>query len=726
MRCSTALSDIEVEHEQHAGKLWYLRYKGEDGSDGIIIATTRPETIYADAAIAVNPKDERYKDMVGKKVIIPLANRAIPIIADEAVELGFGTGALKITPAHDATDYEVGQRHNLPIMTVINDKGKMINCPEKYLGMDRELCRKETVKDLEEAGLLVKEEKYNNAVSTCYRCHSPIEPFMSEQWFVKMDKLAAPAIKAAESGELQFHPASWKNPFLGWLKNIQDWCISRQIWWGHRIPVWYCRHCSEKGLTFATDQQGHEQLTKVSFEDGAKPIVSFKKPEKCPICGGHDLVQDPDVLDTWFSSALWPMSVFGWPEKTPEMEHFYPTSVMVTGYEILYLWVARMVMTGLDFTGKLPFKDVYLNGIIRDKRGKKMSKSLGNVIDPLDMTAKYGTDAVRFSLLMQAVPSKDIPYSEESITGARNFCNKIYNASRFILMNMEGLTGPLKMPAHVTELADQWILDRYTNAIKTAREGIEKYNLALTANTLYHFLWGDFCDWYVELAKQRFQTAEKEQVMALCVHILYGTLKALHPLIPYITEEIAASLRPYVGETEEFLLNQSYPQFDPSLVNTEAVAKMQAVQNVTREIRTIRAQFNVPPGLKIAAVLSAKNEADLAVVKAYEGYIKLMAKIENLDIGINLAKPKQTATAVADNIAIYVPLTGLIDFEKEKKRLEKDLAIAKANIASREARLSQESFIKNAPKEQVEKTKNELAAARLTLAQVTASLEDLA
>ena len=541
-----------------------------------------------------------------------------------------------------------------------------------------------------------------------------------------MDKLAAPAIKAAESGELQFHPASWKNPFLGWLKNIQDWCISRQIWWGHRIPVWYCRHCSEKGLTFATDQQGHEQLTKVSFEDGAKPIVSFKKPEKCPICGGHDLVQDPDVLDTWFSSALWPMSVFGWPEKTPEMEHFYPTSVMVTGYEILYLWVARMVMTGLDFTGKLPFKDVYLNGIIRDKRGKKMSKSLGNVIDPLDMTAKYGTDAVRFSLLMQAVPSKDIPYSEESITGARNFCNKIYNASRFILMNMEGLTGPLKMPAHGTELADQWILDRYTNAIKTAREGIEKYNLALTANTLYHFLWGDFCDWYVELAKQRFQTAEKEQVMALCVHILYGTLKALHPLIPYITEEIAASLRPYVGETEEFLLNQSYPEFDPSLVNTEAVAKMQAVQNVTREIRTIRAQFNVPPGLKIAAVLSAKNEADLAVVKAYEGYIKLMAKIENLDIGINLAKPKQTATAVADNIAIYVPLTGLIDFEKEKKRLEKDLAIAKANIASREARLSQESFIKNAPKEQVEKTKNELAAARLTLAQVTASLEDLA
>ena len=439
------------------------------------------------------------------------------------------------------------------------------------------------------------------------------------------------------------------------------------------------------------------------------------------------MVQDPDVLDTWFSSALWPISVFGWPEKTPEMDYFYPTSVMVTGYEILYLWVARMVMTGLDFTGKLPFKDVYLNGIVRDKHGQKMSKSKGNVIDPLDMTAKYGTDAVRFSLLMQAVPSKDIPYSEDSITGARNFCNKLYNASRFILMNMEGIQGPLAMPKEVTELADKWILDRFAHAIKTAREGIEKYNLALTANTLYHFLWGDFCDWYVELAKQRFQTQEKEKVMALCVNILYNTLKALHPLIPYITEEIASSLRPYVAaEGGEFLLQQAYPEFDPALCDKEAVRKMEIIQGVTREIRTIRAQFNVPPALKISAVLTAKDEADLAVVKEYEGYIKLMAKVQKLDIGVNLAKPKQTATAVFENIAIYVPLTGLIDFEKEKKRLEKDLAAAKANIASREARLAQENFIKHAPKEQIEKTKNELAAAKVALAQVTASLEDLA
>ncbi len=726
VRCSTALSDIEVEHEQHAGKLWHLRYRGEDGSEGVVIATTRPETIFADAAIAVNPNDKRYKDLVGKKVIIPLANRAIPVIADEAVEMEFGTGALKITPAHDATDYEVGQRHHLPMMTVINDKGKMINCPEKYNGMDRDLCRKETVQDLEAAGLLVKEEKYNNAVSTCYRCHNAIEPYLSEQWFVKMDKLAAPAIAAAESGALQFHPASWKTPFVNWLKNIQDWCISRQIWWGHRIPVWYCRHCSEKGLTFATDKQGKEQLTKVSFEDGAKPIVSYHKPEKCPLCGGHDLVQDPDVLDTWFSSALWPMSVFGWPDETEELNYFYPTTSMVTGYEILYLWVARMVMMGLEFKGQLPFKDVFLNGIVRDKRGKKMSKSLGNVIDPLDMTAKYGTDAVRFSLLMQAVPGKDIPYAEESITGARNFCNKIYNASRFILMNMEGIKGPLSMPKEAKELADQWILDRYENAIKTAREGIEKYNLALTANTLYHFLWGDFCDWYIELAKQRFQTQEKEYVMALCVNILYGTLKALHPLIPFITEEIAASLRPYVDEKEEFLLRQQYPQFDASLLNVQAVKKMETVQGVTKEIRTIRAQFNVPPGLKIKAVLCAENEAELSVVREHAGYIKLMAKIDELQIGVNLPKPAQTATATYGKIAVYVPLTGLIDFDKEKKRLEKDIAAAQANIASRKARLAQENFIKHAPQEQIDKTKAELAAAETLLAQAQAALADLA
>lgn len=725
VRCSTALSDIEVEHEQRAGTLWHLRYQAEDGTDGVVIATTRPETIFADAAVAVHPKDKRYTNLIGKKVRIPLTDRLIPVIADEAVEMEFGTGALKITPAHDPVDYEVGQRHHLDSLVVITDKGKMINTPKKYIGMDRELARKEVAADLEAQGLLVKAEKYVNAVSTCYRCHSPIEPYLSEQWFVKMEELAKPAIEAAESGELRFYSENWKNPFINWLKNIQDWCISRQIWWGHRIPVWYCRKCSAKGLTFVKDKQGVEQLTKVSFEDGAKPVVSFHKPEKCDCCQGSDFAQDPDVLDTWFSSGLWPISVFGWPNETEELNYFYPTSTLVTGYEILYLWVARMVMMGLEFRGKLPFKDVFLNGIVRDKTGKKMSKSLGNVIDPLDMTAKYGTDAVRFSLLMQAVPGKDIPYSEDSIVGPRNFCNKLYNASRFILMNIEGLKGPLQMPSKVTELADQWILDRYTTAIKTAREGIEKYNLALTANTLYHFLWGDFCDWYVELAKQRFQTEEKEHVMSLCVNILYGTLKALHPLIPFITEEIAHSLKPYVDETQAFLLQQKYPEFNAGWLNEEAVKKMNLIQGITGKIRTIRSQFNVPPGLKIKTVLSAKTEEELTVAREYENYIKLMAKVQTLQIGVNLPKPQQTATSVYDNITVYVPLTGLIDFEKERKRLQKDLALAQANIESRKKRLSTESFIKNAPKEQIEKTKEELAAAETSLAQVSASLEDL-
>ncbi|MDR0291323.1 MAG: valine--tRNA ligase, partial [Elusimicrobium sp.] len=597
VRCNTALSDIEVEHVSQKGKLYHIRYAGADNGKGIVIATTRPETIFADAAVAVNPKDDNYKNLAGQKVKIPLTDRVIPIIEDEDVELGFGTGALKITPAHDPVDYVIGQRHNLEAISVISDKGKMVNCPAKYLGMDRETARKETVKDLDAAGFLVKEETHDNAVGACYRCGSVIEPYLSEQWFVKMEDLCAPVIKAAEDEELKFYPARWKTPFLNWLKNIEDWCISRQIWWGHRIPVWYCASCSKDGLTYAVDKQGKKQITKVSFEHGAKPLVSHDKPAKCPSCGGTDFVQDPDVLDTWFSSALWPISVFNWPEKTKELEYFYPTTTMVTGYEIIYLWVARMVMTGLDFTGKLPFKDVFLTSIVRDKTGKKMSKSLGNVIDPLDLTEKYGTDAVRFSLLTQAVLGKDIPYAEESVVGSRNFCNKIYNASRFILMNAGDIKGPLKMPAQPKELTDAWILDRYNSALQTAKEQTLKFNMAAASNALYHFVWNDFCDWYIELAKQRFET-EREYVVSLLVNILYGALKALHPMMPFITEEIAGVLKPLTGSDKEFLLQDSYPAVTPALFNPDAVKKMELIKGVISAVRTVRSEFNVPPGLK--------------------------------------------------------------------------------------------------------------------------------
>ena len=724
VRCSTALSDIEVEHEQHAGKLWHLRYKMEDGSDGVVIATTRPETIFADSAIAVNPKDERYKNIIGKKVRIPLIDRLIPVIADEAVEMEFGTGALKITPAHDPVDYEVGQRHNLETFIVINDKGKMINLPEKYLGMDRDLCRKETVKDLEAAGLLVKEEKYNNAVSTCYRCHSAIEPYLSEQWFVKMDELAKNALKAIEEDKVKFHPANWKGPLTNWLKNIQDWCISRQIWWGHRIPVWYCRHCSEKGLTFTTDKQGKEQLSKVSFEDGAKPIVSFEKPE-CPHCHGHDTIQDPDVLDTWFSSALWPMSVFGWPEQTKELKYYYPTSILVTGYEIIYLWVARMIMMGLEFQGEVPFKDVLLNGIVRDKTGKKMSKSLGNVVDPLDLTQKYGADAVRFSLLSQSVLGKDIPYGEESIIGARNFCNKIYNASRFIQMNSEGIEGPLELPAKPKELCDRWIISRYNNAIKQASDEIKKYNMAAAADTLYHFLWGDFCDWYIELAKQRFDGEDRKEVISILINILYNTLKALHPFMPFITEEIAMSLKKYIKDHKEFLIEEEYPFYNPTLSDEEAQTQMALIQGVTTQIRTIRAQFNVPPGLKIKVLLNTSDKNDLAIIDKYHNYITSMAKVENLETGSDIAKPKQSATGVYGTATVYIPLEGLIDFDKEKARLDKELAVIENGINNRKRMLGNENFVKNAPKEQVEKAKNELEQMLLRAQQIKTAKEDL-
>ncbi len=720
VRCSTALSDIEVEHEQQNSKLYHIHYPLSNGEKGVIIATTRPETMFADVAVAVNPEDERYKNLVGKKLRLPLTDRLIPVIADEEVAKDFGTGALKITPAHDATDYNIGKKHGLEIITVVSDKGKIINAPEKYNGMDRELARKESVKDLEAQGFLVKEEKYANAVSTCYRCHSAIEPYLSEQWFVHMDAMAAPAIAAAEEGDVKFHPQNWKGPFVNWLKNIQDWCISRQIWWGHRIPVWYCTDCSKNGLTFVTDKQGVSQITKVSFEDGAKPIVSYHAPQKCPDCGGTHFVQDPDVLDTWFSSALWPISTLGWPEKTAELDYFYPTSMLVTGYEIIYLWVARMVMSGLEFKGQVPFKDVILNGIVRDKTGKKMSKSLGNVIDPLDMTAKYGTDAVRFSLTVQSVPGKDIPYAEESIVGARNFCNKIYNASRFILMNMGDVKGPLSMPTQYKELADEWIVGRYHSAMAEARKGFDTYNLAHASNALYHFLWGDFCDWYVELAKSRFET-DREYVMSLLVNILYGTLKALHPLMPFITEEIAGVLKPYVGSNEEFLLNEAYPAATDFAAFETAFKKMDTLQGVISAVRTVRSSFNVSPALKINIVLASAEP----VYKEYEHYIKTLAKVDNITAGADAARPAKSATTVSGTTAIYIPLEGLIDFEKEKLRLEKDIKQAEADMLNREARLKDERFINNAPKEQVEKTKAEYEAASKKLTEAKASLEGI-
>lgn len=722
VRCGTALSDIEVEHEESHSKLWHIHYPLEDGSRGLVVATTRPETMLGDTAVAVNPSDKRYSAMTGKKLRLPIADRVIPVVADENIDASFGTGAVKVTPAHDPVDFEIGQRHGLSAIRVISYEGKMMNSPAKYEGKDRTLCRHELVEDLRSGGYLEKEEPYKHAVSVCYRCNQHIEPLISEQWFVKMEGLAENAIKAAETGKVKFHPGSWKKPYLDWLKNIQDWCISRQIWWGHRIPVWYCVKCSGKGLLFAGEPS---ELKRVSFKDGAKPVVSYGKPEKCQGCGGTEFVQDPDVLDTWFSSALWPFSVFGWPEKTKELGYYYPTSVLVTGYEIIYLWVARMVMMGVEFLGREPFRDVYVHGIVRDKHGKKMSKSLGNVIDPLVLMDKYGTDAVRFSLVYQAVPGRDIQFGEESITGARNFCNKIYNASRFVLMNLPETASELRLPGDVTELSDRWILDRYTRAVKTAKTAFEEYDLSAAANALYAFLWDEYCDWYVELAKPRLQSPEKEKVLAILVHVLYGTLKALHPLMPYVTEELGQALKPYTGERKEFLLNETLPAADEKLLDDKAVGEMETVMGAIVALRTLRSQFAVSPAQTVPAVISSGGNSSLEAINRNSGYISRLAKIEPLKAGTGLLKPPHSVTSVFRDLTLYMPLEGIVDFDKERVRLKKEYEKLAAESRQWETKLADPAFTKFAPEAEVEKIRRRREDAGGRLRQVETALKDL-
>ncbi|MDD2774139.1 MAG: valine--tRNA ligase [Elusimicrobiales bacterium] len=727
VRCETALSDIEVEHESASSKLWHIHYPLEDGSQGLTVATTRPETMLGDTAVAVNPKDERYTKLVGKKLRLPLTDRVIPIIADDEVDAAFGTGAVKVTPAHDPADYEIGRRHSLPIIPVIDFHGKMQNVPAKYQGMDRNAARQAVVADLKEAGFLRKEEPYTNAVSTCYRCNQSIEPLVSEQWFVKMKDLAAPAINAAETGRVKFHPESWKKPYLDWLSNIQDWCISRQIWWGHRIPVWYCAKCSGDGLIYAAAKNGEKELVRISFKDGAKPVVAFDKPAKCPLCGGADLVQDPDVLDTWFSSALWPFSVFGWPEKTKELEYYYPTSLLVTGYEILHLWVARMVMMGIELAGDVPFSDVCINGIVRDKHGKKMSKSLGNVIDPLDLTAKYGTDAVRFGLITQAVPGRDIMFAEESITGSRNFCNKIYNAARFLQMNLPPDARELKLPLKPENLADRWILHRYNTVVRLARHAMTEHDPAAAAQALYHFLWDEYCDWYVELAKPRLQNeAEKDAALAVLAHVLYGTLKALHPFMPFITEELASALRPHTGSKAEFLLQDEYPQQDKTRCDEDAASEMEAVMGVTVALRTIRSQYSVPPALKARAIISSRNAGALSVLSPRLDYVRLLAKLEAVETGVDIPKPRGSATAVSGDFTLYMPLEGIIDFAKERVRLDKEFEKLVKEEVQCKARLADANFRARAPKEEVCRIEQRLAEAAAKMESIKASLADIA
>jgi valyl-tRNA synthetase len=721
VRCGTALSDIEVEFEERKGHLWHIHYPAADGGRGAVVATTRPETMLGDTAVAVNPKDPRYQGIVGKTLRLPLAGREIKVVGDEYVDSDFGTGALKVTPAHDPNDHEIGLRHKLASVTVISPDGHMTaEAGEAYAGLSREAAREKVVEDLKAAGVLEKVQDYPHSVGVCYRCNQPIEPLLSWQWFVRMEELAKPAVLALDSGRFRLHPASWTKPYRDWLLNIRDWCISRQIWWGHRIPVWYCVKC-------------HGERIKTDFHQvaDARGVLSVEEPDSCRVCGGSEFFQDPDVLDTWFSSSLWPFSVFRWPGRTPELKFFYPTSLLVTGYEILHLWVARMQMMGLALMGQVPFPESLIHGIVRDKHGKKMSKSLGNVIDPLDMMDKYGTDAFRFSLVVQAHPGKDIPFAESSITGSRNFANKLWNSSRFVLMNLPPAAKTYSLAGldrKRLELCDRWILAEYQATISTVREKLDAYEPAAAADALYGFLWDRFCDWYVELAKIRLQgndAAAQEVACTVLIEVLSGTLRMLHPFMPFITEELFGALKPFTGEQAAFVVQAGLPEATEALSDEEARREMGTIMEAVTALRSLRAQLNVPPGLKIR-VISAGGSADVRELLAMRAdYLKALARMEDYQHSAEGIRPPHSATAVAAGMSFFVPLEGIIDFGQEGERLRKEIVKVESDLGKLTAKIENKDFLARAPQSEVESARGLYDAARTRLDRLNETLRML-
>ncbi|MEA4854559.1 MAG: valine--tRNA ligase [Christensenella sp.] len=676
--CMTALSDAEVEYEQQGSHLWHMRYRAEDGGEGIVVATTRPETMLGDTAVAVNPKDERYKDLVGKNVILPLLNKPIPVIADEYVDMEFGTGAVKITPAHDPNDYEVGQRHDLQIIKVMNDDGTMAQNAGKYAGLDRDEARVQIVADLKACGAMEKIEDYAHNVGHCYRCHTVIEPIISRQWFVKMKELAQPAIEAVESGEVRFVPERFSKIYFNWLYNIRDWCISRQLWWGHRIPAYTCSECG-------------------------KLIVSVDEPTCCPQCGASSFTQDEDVLDTWFSSGLWPFSTLGWPEKTPELDFFYPTNALVTGYDIIFFWVARMIIFGIEIMGRPPFQVVDIHGIVRDSEGRKMSKSLNNGIDPLEVIDKYGADALRFSLAVGSSPGNDMRFYWEKVEAARNFANKIWNASRFVMMNIDGDVRPIDESK--LDIADKWVLARLNEAVRECTDNIEKYDLGMAAQKAYDFTWNEFCDWYIEMAKPRLYGEDEEEkaaTISVLVYVLKNTLKLLHPFMPFITEEIYTSLP---GAQETIMLGP-WPEvaFDG---NAKQAEMMNGVMDMIRAIRNIRAEMDVPPSVKVKlTILTKHGEA----IEACAEYLKKLAYANDVQIITEKSEiPQNSVSAVCAVGEAYMPLADLIDVEKELLRLSKEAEKNEKEIARAQGKLGNKGFTDKAPAKVVDEERAKLA-----------------
>ena len=684
-RCHTALSDLEVEHEDKKGHLWHLRYPVLGTDRHLVVATTRPETMLGDAAVAVHPEDERYQDLIGKKVLLPLMNREIPIVADDYVDKDFGSGAVKITPAHDFNDFELGKRHDLEQINILDESGVINENGGPYQGQERYEARANIVADLENLDLLEKIDDYSNSVGECYRCKTVIEPYLSLQWYVKVGPLAEEAIKAVQQGDTRIIPQQWEKTYFDWMFNLQDWCVSRQIWWGHRIPVWYCDAC--------------EELT-VTREDATV----------CAHCGSTDIRQDTDVLDTWFSSALWPFSTMGWPEQTETLNKFYPTSCLVTGFDILFFWVARMMMMGHKFMGQVPFKDVYIHALVRDAQGQKMSKSKGNVIDPLHIVDEFGADAFRFTLTSFAAMGRDVKLSTDRIGGYRNFCNKLWNASRFTLMNLEGFDpSDIDLNAHELSDADRWILTRLEEASRQTNSALDDYKFNEAASTLYAFTWHNFCDWYIEMAKDDLYGDDpqaKLRVQSVLFTVLEQLLRLLHPIMPFITEEIWQVLpgqRPC-----ESIMQADYP--DGSGLPTDSVGaeRMELVMDVIRAIRNIRGEMDVPPGKQVTALLDCKSEEACRILEEGAAAIRVLGKVGEMTIGQSLDRPEQSATQVAGEVEISLPLAGLVDIAEEEKRLQKEIAKVQKDVDLFTRKLANEKFVANAPAHVLEKDRGKL------------------
>ncbi len=701
-RCGTALSDLEVVHNDVQGNLWYVKYPLSDGKNFITVATTRPETILGDTAVAVNPNDDRFKGLVGKTVMLPFVNREIPIVGDEAIDVAFGTGAVKTTPAHDPVDFEIAQRHNLPSINILNPDGTMNENAGPYKGMDRFVCRKAIVDDLDKAGLLVKIEPYSHAIAHCQRCHTVVEPLASRQWFVKMEPLAKPAIEAVTSGRITIIPERFTKVYLNWMENIRDWCISRQLWWGHRIPVWYCRDCKEM-------------------------IVSIQTPTVCK-CGSKNIEQDPDVLDTWFSSGLWPHSTLGWPDKTPDLEYFYPTTVMETAYDILFFWVARMITMGLEDTGEIPFRYVYLHGLIRDEKGEKMSKTKGNVVNPLEVMNKYGTDALRFAVLSGTSPGNDSKMNMEKLEAGQNFANKLYNATRFVLKSMETVKD-VKLAVPVSELPveDRWIFSRLHHTIAAVNDMMTNFEFAEAERTIYDFLWGDFCDWYIELSKIRSRSVDAVSPVPVLVSVLETSLRLLHPFMPFVTEELWQNLKnnlPAVNLPESIMI-AAYPEADETYFDAAAERVIGSLIDIIHAVRNARAEHKVEMNRWVESHIYLPNFSK--EIRPYQEAIQALGRTKPVIILDSRPEGKDdnTLVIVLQESEIYIPMASMVDLAAEKQRLEKEAGSAEAEAARLETRLADPAFLSKAPAQVVEKERKRLVDIKDRLARLKEQLTKL-